>query len=125
MTQTTTTVAVCEATKPHSLHPWRCMRKAGHDLADGHSWPIESEHYNYPLDQYSAEWLASELRLQLAQNRDLKRRHADWTANTESRFSTLIAGLIKLAPANSKRKNVPVSAVHELWQEAVHGSTRR
>jgi hypothetical protein len=107
---------VCTKTKPNSLYPWRCQR------ADQHNgdckWPIESEHYNLPLEGNSAEWLASEVRALLIQLDDVKRNHRESTARLERRHGVLMRGLIKLAPGNSTRKNVPTTAVRALWQEA-------
>jgi hypothetical protein len=113
--------AVCEAIKPDSVYPWRCQLRAGHDPADSHRWPIESEHYDMPLDGRSAEWLASELRMQLANVAHLRAEQRAFQMSTSRRFERLIAGLVNLAPGNSKRKNVPTEAVQELWQQAING----
>lgn len=121
MTDTAITPAVCEAIKPHSTWPWRCQLKAGHDPADVHRWPVESEHYNYPIDQYDHAWLVSELRLQLTNIEHLKRDHREANGRAERVLADLLSGLVELAPGNSTRKTVRTEDVRALWMKVVRG----
>lgn len=119
MTETEAKPAVCTAIKPHSIWPWRCQLKAGHDPADAHRWPLESEHYNYPIDQYDHAWLVSELRLQLTNMEHLKRDHREANGRAERTLAALLSGLVDLAPGNSTRKTLLVADVQALWQKAL------
>lgn len=113
---------VCPATRPsHGTAPWRCQRAAGHPGAgyDDHMWPIESDRYMKPLDDFDAAWLRSEVRVLLVQIEQMKRERV---ADTDGpRLRRLLGRLVALAPANATRKNVPLADVREAWREAVNG----
>lgn len=113
-----TTPPACGRVAHQTEHgTWPCIRAAGHD---GDCKPdIDAAYYAQPIDTLDRDRLVVELHSWISQYESLRgqfvesrRRHAD-------RADALIRRLIRIAPANGKRKTVPADEVRRAWQEAL------
>lgn len=98
-----TTPPACGRVAHQTEHgTWPCIRTAGHD---GDCKPdIDAAYYAQPIDTLDRDRLVVELH--------------SWISHSK-RFGRLIHELIRLAPANGKRKTVPADEVRRAWQEAL------
>lgn len=107
--------AACTATTKGkaSSRLWPCIRAAGHD--GSHKPSIEADHYTYPLTEFDHAWLASEIRLLLAQRHRLQ--HELWETqaahrDTQVKARTWQARARQLAGVLRSMKHPPKGRTH-------------
>ena len=90
---------------------------APHDDSTQHWWPTEYQVYGRRLAlHHDTAWLVSEITSLHVQIEHLKRDQA--ADDTAARLRRLLGRLVAIAPANSKRKTVPLAEVQDAWMEA-------
>lgn len=115
---TETTPPACGRVAHQTEHgTWPCIRAAGHD---GDCQPnVDARYYSAPVDTLDRDFLAAELRTWIERYQLVARDCDEARRQHANRADALIRELIRLAPANGKRKTVPADEVRRAWQEAL------